>query len=289
MPLARLRPEASSTQANRGSSDAGRRFHWQALAARYRSAPGLIKWLAVALPIFLAPLFRFSAETASASPQNRSGAVSQPAASWRQALARRAAIRLEDDFRSGLAAWKGRGNWAESWSYDPAGLVHPGRLALFGPSMSLSDYRLEFIGQLERGGMGWVYRARDESNYHAMKLVLVEPGPQAKTVLVHYSVAGGKPGPRSRTPLPFPWGQKSMHEVRLELNGARYTVSVDGRLVHYGADLSLPSGGIGFFAEPGDQFSLRRVRVVHQDDALGRLCAWLAPAPAAAITIEGVR
>jgi hypothetical protein len=155
--------------------------------------------------------------------------------------------------------------------------------------MSLSDYRLEFIGQLERGGMGWVYRARDESNYHAMKLVLVEPGPQAKTVLVHYSVAGGKPGPRSRTPLPFPWGQKSMHEVRLELNGARYTVSVDGRLVHYGADLSLPSGGIGFFAEPGDQFSLRRVRVVHQDDALGRLCAWLAPAPAAAITIEGVR
>lgn len=259
---------------------------WRRLAARYHSTPGVVKWLAVALPLFLAPLVRFSSEMPNAGVEDRAlergATAARPESAWRRAVVRRAAILLEDDFRSGLTAWVGAGNWAESWSYDSVGLVHPGKLALYRPSLGLSDYRLEFAGQLERGAIGWVYRARDMSNYHAMKLALVEPGPLAKAVLVCYSVIAGRAGPRTRTPLPFHLGQKSIHEVRLELQGPHFSVYVDGQLVHYGSDGSLPSGGIGFFAEPGDKFSLRRVRLVHQDDVLGRLCAWLAPAPATA-------
>lgn len=293
MPQPALSLEAFGAIEDAPLEDRRWRIPWHALGARYRSTPSLVKWLAVALPIFLAPLIRFSTETASASSQDRQpdrrAAVARPASSWWKPLARRAAIRLEDDFRSGLGAWKGTGNWAESWSYDSAGLVHPGKLALYVPSMGLSDYRLEFTGQLERGGIGWAYRARDASNYHAMKLVRIEPGPLAQAVLVRYSVVAGRAGPRERTPLPFQLGRKSMHDVRLELEGAQFTVYVDGQLVHYGSSDLLPRGGVGFFAEPGDQFCLRKVRVVHQDDTLGRLCAWLAPAGEAAISSQGVQ
>lgn len=293
MPQPALRLEALRAPEEAPLEDRRWRIPWHALGARYRSTPSLVKWLAVAIPLCLAPLIRLSTETASASSQDRRPdrptAVARPASSWRKALARRAAIRLEDDFRSGLGAWRGTGNWAESWSYDSAGLVHPGKLALFVPSMSLSDYRLEFTGQLERGGIGWVYRARDVSNYHAMKLVRLEPGPLAKAVLVRYSVIAGRAGPRDRTPLPFQLGQKSMHDVRLELEGARFTVYVDGQLVHYGSSELSPTGGIGFFAEPGDRFCLRKVRVLHQDDTLGRLCAWLTPAGEGSISSQGAQ
>jgi hypothetical protein len=282
MPAANLRPVAPEQPLGTAPPPGSRwRNTWRTLAARCRSAPGVVKWVAVALPLFVAPLLRFPGETATAtseSPREGNQVVAgRQLDSWQQTIAKRAAVRLEDDFRSGLAAWKGTGNWAETWSYDPAGLVHVGKLALYGPSLGLTDYRMEFTGQLERGGMGWVFRARDERNYHAMKLAIVEPGPLSKAVLVHYSVVEGKAGARSRTPLPFLLGQKTMRQVRVDVRGENFTIYVDGQLVNYWTDERLPSGGIGFFTEPGDQVRLRWVSVTHQDDILGRLCALLAP------------
>jgi len=198
----------------------------------------------------------------------------------RRAVERRAATRLDDDFRSGLGAWRGEAKWAETWSYDAAGFVRPGKLALWVPSLRLADYQMEFLAQIERGGLSWVFRARDLRNYYAARLLVVDEGPSVAAALVRHAVIEGRAGPRERTPLPLALARASMQRVRLEARGSIFALYVNGQLVAHWADERLPSGGIGFFGEPGDRVRLRRVTLSHQDDLLGRLCALLA-APAA--------
>jgi hypothetical protein len=94
-----------------------------------------------------------------------------------QTISNRAAISYADDFRSGLDAWESRSNLTRSWSYDAAGFVRPGPLAIFKPTVDLTDYRFEFLGEIDQKAMGWVFRAQDLNNYYAMKFVVVKPGP----------------------------------------------------------------------------------------------------------------
>ena len=54
--------------------------------------------------------------------------------------------------------------------------MRPGQLALFRPSATFTDYRLEFFGQIESKSMDWAVRARDAKNYYAMKFKVAEPG-----------------------------------------------------------------------------------------------------------------
>jgi len=198
----------------------------------------------------------------------------------RRAVARRAAMRLEDDFRSGLGAWRGEAKWAETWSYDAAGFVRPGKLALWEPSLRLADYRMEFLAQIERGGLNWVYRARDLRNYYVARLLMGEEGPSVAAALVRHAVIEGKAGPRERIPLPFAPARASLQRVRLEARGSIFALYVNGQLVAHWTDERLPSGGIGFFAEPGDRSRLLRVALSNHDDLLGRLCALLVSPPA---------
>jgi hypothetical protein len=234
--------------------------------------------VAVLLPLLLMPWLRFPGGPAGQAALERpAGQAHGVLEGVRQAVARRAATRLEDDFRSGLGAWRGDASWAETWSYDAAGFVQPGKLALWEPSLRLADYRVDFLAQIERGGLSWAFRARDLRNYHAARLVLIEGGPLGKAALVRHAVIEGKAGPRERTPLPFALGRTSLQRLRLEAQGSAFSLYVDGQLVAYWTDERLPAGGIGFFAEPGDRYRLRRVLVSNQDDLLGRLCAFLAP------------
>ena len=67
----------------------------------------------------------------------------------------------------------GEGGWVEGWAGDPTGL-HAGRqITIYRPSLKLSDYRIEFQGQIDTKSIGWVFRAADPENYYAMKLQLV--------------------------------------------------------------------------------------------------------------------
>jgi hypothetical protein len=70
-------------------------------------------------------------------------------------ISHRAAVEVQDDFRSGLSQWAGGTDWAKSWSYDGTGFARPGRLALLSGSLPLSDYRLEFAAQIEHKAVSW--------------------------------------------------------------------------------------------------------------------------------------
>ncbi len=195
----------------------------------------------------------------------------------KQSILKRAAIELSDDFRAGLGDWDGAPNWSNSWSYDTAGFVRPGALALYRPSLGLADYKIEFLAQIEKKSLAWAFRAADTNSYYAMKLTIQKPGPLPQVVVERYAVIKGREEPHQVTLLPMQLRTDSMYRVRVDVRGSEFTTHVQGQLADYWSDDRFRTGGVGFFSTRGEQSRVRWVEVQHQYDTLGRLCALLAP------------
>jgi hypothetical protein len=196
---------------------------------------------------------------------------------FQRRLSDRAAVAYTDDFRNGLAEWEGAGDWARSWSYDASGFVRTGGLALLAPSRDLTDYRMEFLGQIERRSMGWVVRAADMRNYFALKLTVVADGPVPEVAFIRYPVINGVAGAASQQLLPISVRSDTVYRVQTEVRGDYYAVTVQGKVVDSWTDARLKRGSIGLFSGKGELARVRWVGVWHQYDTLGRLCALLAP------------
>ena len=191
-------------------------------------------------------------------------------------IGQRAAIEIQDDFRSGLSQWTGAPDWARSWSYDGTGFARPGRLALLSGSLPLDDYRLEFTAQIERKAVAWVFRAADRNNYYATKLVESKRGVAPVFSIVRYAVIEGRERLKAELPLPVTPSARTLLHVRQEIRGAQFTTYLDGGIVDTWSDASLARGGVGFFADPGEAAYIRSIAVAQNDDTIGRLCSYLA-------------
>ena len=192
------------------------------------------------------------------------------------AIRNRAGIEMVDDFRSGLDNWESKGGAAE-WSYDHTGFIRPGSLALYRPSMGLTNYDFEFLGGIDKKAISWVYRAVDGENYHAAKLVTVKAGPLPTLGLVRYSVINGKETARTQAVLPLNVHTDTIYRVRMEVKGSDFSLYIQNQLVQFWADRRFPRGGIGFFSSRGESSRIRWAQVSHQYDTIGRLCAYFAP------------
>lgn len=294
-PALRVTPAAPAAidGENAGSSIAWCAAGLSAFRSFWHHAPTNVRWLAVAAPLVFGLLW-YSASGGRVATAQASGAfaestrtarmlpavtqfVSAGFSAARQSIAERAGVELFDDFRSGLSAWEGRGNWAQSWSYDNAGFVRAGALGLFTPSLGMSDYDLEFLGRIEKKALSWVVRAQDANNYYAFKLLITRPGPLPSVALVRYAVLQGKEGPRTQVPIPLVLRNDTLFRVRTIVRGSSLTTTVQGVVVDTWSDDRLSKGGIGFFSSKGEQSLFRWVTVTHQYDTVGKLCAFLAP------------
>jgi len=253
---------------------------WRWMREAWRTAPNDLRTMALLLPVLLAVAVSGSVPKVKI-PQVASGGVQQLMGDrWKnfhQTISNRAAVAFADDFRSGLDAWDSRSNLTTSWSYDAAGFVQPGPLALFKPTVDLSDYRFEFLGEIDQKGLGCAFRASDLKNYYAVKFVVVKPGPLPLVHLVRYAVIDGKEGPHLEKPLPLTVRKDMLYRVMLDVRGSDYTIMAQGQVVDFWSDSRLRHGGVGFFCGRGEKARVRWVEVSHQYDALGRLCAYLAP------------
>jgi hypothetical protein len=267
---------------------------WAVVGRLRRTAPAGLRWAAAVAAVvaglswYTSSVGHTERRVAGSAPEERILAAPPQAASsplfltarWdavRRSIVDRAAIELSDDFRSGLSGWEGKGDWSRSWSYDKAGLARVGGLALLSSSMELADYQFEFLGQIEKKGIAWVYRAEDSDNYYVSKIVIVRPGPLPGAAIVRYAVVNGKEGPHTQLPLPMLVYNDTVFRVRMVLQGSGFTTFIQGQVVDFWSDERFQHGGIGFFNSKGEQSLLRWVIVSHQYDALGRLCAFLAP------------
>jgi len=256
---------------------------WKWIRTAWNGAPRDLKLVTVVLPVFAALAVTGSfpkvpmQTVAPAQMEQVKKVVDEHWKNLNQTIVNRAAISYADDFRAGLDAWDSHSNLTASWSYDAAGFVRPGPLAVFKPTLDLVDYRFEFLGEIDQKALGWVFRAQDLKNYYAMKFMVVKPGPLPLVDMVRYAVINGKEGPHVHKPLPMTVRPDTFYRVLVDVRGADFTVMAQGQVVDFWTDHRLQHGGVGFFANHGERARLRWVEVSHQYDALGRVCAYLAP------------
>ena len=194
----------------------------------------------------------------------------------RQAIASRATLEISNDFRSGQQFWDGgRADWGKGWSRHPDGYVKTGGLSLFRPSLRLTDYRLEFMAQIENKSMGWVIRAQDTGNYYAMKFNVVEPGLRPIISVVRYPVVNGKRGRRVEIPLQVMMHNNTPYRVAVDVRGNHFVTSIEGEQVDSFSDDTLRLGGVGFFSENTERARLYWMKITNNDDLLGHICAYL--------------
>ncbi len=193
----------------------------------------------------------------------------------RRLIKNHAAVRLNENFQGGLKEWKGYTNSSSAdWSFNH-GFVQPGRLRLWKESLGMNDYQMEFLGQIEKKGFGWAYRAADNQNFYATKIQIVKPGPLPSADLLRYAVVQGSESSRVSLPLPMVIRNDTLYRVLLTVKGENFTTTVNGQVVDTWSDTRLKSGGVGFFTDRGEVASLRWVTVTNRDNFVGRILSYL--------------
>jgi hypothetical protein len=258
---------------------------WQHTVGFWNHAPRDLKMLVFAIPLLLGLVFhpalpkvRVKAPaTADGIRRTFERSLNARLVNVKQSMLERAAVALDEDFRSGLDDWATRGDLDASWSFDATGFVKPGPLALYRPSLGLTDYQLQFLGLIDKNALSWVVRAADFDNYYVVKLVVLKPGPLPTIGVTRYAVIDGKAQGRADTVVPINARNDMLYRVRLDVNGDDFVLVVQGQMADSWSEKRLKHGGIGFFSARGEESRLRWVQVTHQYDMLGRLCAYLAP------------
>jgi hypothetical protein len=193
---------------------------------------------------------------------------------FKKDIAKRAQVDVFDDFQSGLDAWESIENLA-TWSYDNGGLAIPGKLALFTPSIHMTDYDVDSVAQVVSNGLGLVFRASGPRNYQAAKLIVDGHGPMPPLIVERYAVIGGKESARVRVRCPATFQKDTLYHIRLQVRADSYTLFIEGQLIDSWSDSRTKSGGVGFFCTNNEHARVAWVRVSHNIDAAGRLCAFI--------------
>ncbi len=250
----------------------------------WQNAPRDLKMLLFAVPLALAlafhpslPKVSLKAPQTAASSKGFREVLDTQWGNVRQTIAKRAAIGLDENFRQGLDNWVGNSGSTAEWSFDQAGFVMPARVALYQPSLGLSDYEFQFLGAVDRGALSWVVRAADFQNYYVVKLVTLRPGPVPQMGIVRYAVINGKAMDREDTPVAMQLRADSLYRVSMDIQGDHYALQIQGQMIDSWSEPRLKHGGVGFYTNRGEQSRIGWVQITHQYDMLGRLFAYLAP------------
>ena len=162
----------------------------------------------------------------------------------------------------------------DGWAFRD-GFARPGRFRVWQPSSELTDYQLEFAGQIEQKGLGWGWRASDEKNYYGSKLVITKPGPLPEVHLVRWARVDGRDLKRLTMRLPMTVRADTVYKVNVTLKGSDISTAINGLMVDTWTDEHFASGGVAFFAGEGESSLLRYVTVTQRDTLLGRVLAYL--------------
>ena len=163
----------------------------------------------------------------------------------------------------GPSIMMGEGGWVQAWGGDPLN-AHVGRqITIYRPSLKLSDYRIEFQGQIDTKSLGWVFRAADPNNYYAMKLAIVTPGGSRGLALVKYVIRNGRETEAGRVSLNIPARTDMTYSIRTDVRGLKYSTYIQGQPVDVWTDSQLASGGVGFLNERTERARIKSVSIAY--------------------------
>jgi hypothetical protein len=156
----------------------------------------------------------------------------------------------------------GGGGWTTNWGSD-APINKSRQISLFRPSMSMTDYRFEFRGQIEKKAIGWIFRASNSKNYHVAKIEIIKPGLNPIVALVKYSVIKGQEGTHTQVMLPNEFKMDSTYKIRMDVQGDKFTTYVQEKLVDYWISDQVKTGGAGFVTDRGERAQIKSSQIAY--------------------------
>lgn len=192
------------------------------------------------------------------SPEGAGGAVSPARGESKLArwldnyLPGKRPIEARLDFVQQLGEWTGS---AKGWIVKE-GVAKPGALRLWKPTLEARDYQLDFEAVIERRGVSWVYRAKDPDAYYATRIRLNQPGAPSGASIIRYVALGRETYSRTELPLPIVLERNRSYRITTVAMGSRFTTIINGKVVDEWQDKRLVAGGVGFFADDGEQSEL---------------------------------
>lgn len=190
-----------------------------------------------------------------------------------QTIVKRSEIDIREDFRGGLDSWKSDENLINTWSYDRSGLVIPGRLALLTPSMPLNDYNIDSRIEIMNSGIGLAFRAADFHTYEAMRLISEGSGPSRSIIIERYTVTNDKISAVDRAHVSELFQRDTLYRIHLEVHGNACRLYIQERLITSWSNVRTRSGGVGFFCRKNERARIALLRISHNTDIVGKLCA----------------
>ncbi|MEZ5402544.1 MAG: hypothetical protein R2729_22905 [Bryobacteraceae bacterium] len=189
----------------------------------------------------------------------------------------RGSLSIREDFNVDLRNWQGLGNLRDEWQ-KVGNAVRVGSLKLWKPTLTLSDYNLEFQAQIQNRAVGWAFRASDAKNYYATKISILPAGARGslpRAEIIRYVVENGRQVARTALPIPLSAvDDNSTYEVKMGVRGSKFTTVLNGQTVDNWADTRFQRGGVGFFSDPGERATLQWVSVSEKQDVLQRFLSF---------------
>lgn len=157
----------------------------------------------------------------------------------------------------GASLVAGQGGWSSDW----AGAGSGRRIALLRSSASLSDYRIEFQGQIEQKSIGWIFRGVNSRNFYAQRIEMTKSGLSPTVIIAHFTVINGEDAQRTEKPIPFPVHLDTTYKVRTDVFGSQFKTYLGDTLVDSWSDDRFKTGGFGLLSEAGDRTQVRLVQL----------------------------
>jgi len=169
----------------------------------------------------------------------------------------RVEVHFEEQFAGGWDNWVGG---VQDWLVDVAG-VRTGSMALFMPTLDLTDYELEFLGRIDAKTINWVVRATNLDN-HVHCTITLREGNQLE--FSRQAVISGTAQEPVVSATLIPGKKRSALTIHTSVSGDNFAVQVDGNNIDSWTEDRLPSGGVGFVGTPDDRARLYWVKVSSQ-------------------------
>jgi hypothetical protein len=159
---------------------------------------------------------------------------------------------------AGTVLSSGDAGWLADWAPDPPASKRQRHLDVMRASQSLSDYRMEIEGQIERKAMGWVFRASNPKNFYVSKIEIVKPGLEPTIQISRFAVIDGVEQARQQVPITsVKVRPDTIYKVRFEAMGDHFTTWILDQKVDEWTDARIKSGGVGLYREGDESLSLK--------------------------------
>jgi len=149
---------------------------------------------------------------------------------------------------------------AESAMSDIGWIRETPNLVLYGPSIGQTESRIDFTWRVNAAGVGWVVRAKDAGNYHAVRIKPAGSKIGRAFSVERYTVYLGVEKSRAVKQVDLLKSGSSV-QVRMEATGSAFKLSLNGKPVSQWTDTRLPVGAVGFLDGAAERPDVQALRI----------------------------